>query len=76
VGHLKARAWISLPVVGGTGWTSGLSAYGTVLVLGLVGWFGVAQVPDDLTRSEILIPAGVMFALELVMDKIPYLDNL
>lgn len=65
-----------LPVVVGAGWTSGLSAYGTALVLGLVGRFGVGQVPDVLTRSEVLIPVGVMFALEFVVDKIPYVDNL
>jgi hypothetical protein len=65
-----------LPVVVGTGWTSGLSAYGTALVLGLLGRSGLDQVPDVLTRGEILIPAGLMFALEFVVDKIPYLDNM
>jgi Domain of unknown function (DUF4126) len=65
-----------LPVVVGTGWTSGLSAYGTALVLGLLGRSGLDQVPDVLTRGEILIPAGLMFGLEFVVDKIPYLDNI
>jgi hypothetical protein len=65
-----------LPVVVGTGWTSGLSAYGTALVLGLLGRSGLDQVPDVLTRGEVLIPAGLMFGLEFVVDKIPYLDNI
>jgi hypothetical protein len=66
----------ALPIVVGTGWTSGLSAYGTVLALGLLGRFGVAEVPDLLTRTGVLIAAAVMFAIEFVVDKVPYADNL
>jgi hypothetical protein len=64
-----------LPVVVGSGWTSGLSAYGTVLVLGLLGRLGIGDVPELLTRGEILAGAGVLFAIEFVVDKIPYLDH-
>jgi hypothetical protein len=64
-----------LPVVVGAGWTSGLSAYGTVVVIGLLGRFGVAPAPDVLTRGDVLIAAGAMFVIEFVADKIPYVDN-
>lgn len=66
----------ALPIVVGTGWTSGLSAYGTVLALGLLGRFGVAEVPDLLTRTGVLIAAAVLFGIEFVVDKVPYADNL
>ncbi len=64
------------PAVAASGWTSGLSAYGTVLVLGLLGRLGIGQVPQSLTRPGILIAAGVLFATEFIVDKVPYLDNL
>jgi hypothetical protein len=53
-----------------------LSAYGTVLALGLLGRFDVAEVPDFLTRTGVLIAAAVMFIIEFVVDKVPYADNL
>ncbi len=65
-----------LPVLVGTGWTSGLSAYGTVLVLGLLGRYGVGEVPDVLMQGNVLIAAGVLFAIEFVVDKVPYMDHL
>jgi hypothetical protein len=52
-----------------------VNAYGTVLVLGLLGRAGVGEVPDELTKSSILIAAAVMYAIEFVTDKVPYLDN-
>ncbi|MEP7160305.1 MAG: hypothetical protein ABI746_04315 [Dermatophilaceae bacterium] len=40
--------------------------------MGLLGRFaGVAAVPDALTRTDVLLAAAVLFALETVADKIP-----
>lgn len=65
-----------LPTVFATGWASGVNAYLTVLMLGLLGRFGgVEQVPLGLARTDVLLIAGAMFAVELVVDKIPYLDS-
>ncbi len=58
-----------------SGWASGVNAYATVLVLGLLGRAGVGEVPDELTKEPILIGAGVMYAIEFVTDKVPLLDN-
>ena len=58
-----------------SGWASGVNAYATVLVLGLMGRAGVGEVPEELTREPILIGAGVMYAIEFVTDKIPFLDT-
>jgi hypothetical protein len=65
-----------LPVVLTSGWASGINAYLVVLVLGLIGRFGeVAAVPEGLTRTDVLVVAAVMFIVELVADKIPYVDS-
>ncbi|MFN2613083.1 MAG: DUF4126 domain-containing protein [Solirubrobacterales bacterium] len=57
------------------GYASGLNAYGTTLMLCLLGRAGVGDVPHELTTTPILIGAAVMFAIEFVVDKIPYLDD-
>jgi hypothetical protein len=66
-----------LPLVFTSGWASGVNAYATVLVLGLLGRFaGVDQVPTGLERTDVLVAAAVLYALEFVTDKIPYVDSL
>ena len=57
------------------GYASGLNAYGTTLILCLLGRAGIGDVPHDLTSNPILIGSAVMFAIEFVVDKIPYLDD-
>jgi hypothetical protein len=64
-----------LPTLISTGWASGVNAWGTVLVLGLLGRAGVGEVPDELQQEPILIGAGVMYAIEFITDKVPFLDN-
>lgn len=66
----------ALPLAFTTGWASGINAYACVLILGLLGRFSdVAEVPHALTRTDVLIAAGVLFAFEFVADKIPYVDS-
>lgn len=64
-----------LPLVLTGGWASGISAYATVLILGIAGRTGLAEVPDLLVRTDVLVVAGVLTAIELVADKIPWLDS-
>jgi len=65
-----------LPLVFTSGWASGVNAYATVLMLGLLGRFaGVDAVPAALERTDVLVAAAVMYALEFVTDKIPYVDS-
>ncbi len=65
-----------LPWVFTSGWASGVNAYAVVLVLGLADRFGhLTQVPDALARTDVLAAAAVLFVLELVADKIPYVDS-
>lgn len=62
-------------LVAGSGWASGLNLYLVTLVLGLAGRLGWTDVPDVLTRTDVLIVAAVLFFIEFAADKIPYLDN-
>jgi hypothetical protein len=65
-----------LPWIFSSGWASGINGYAVVLLLGLAGRLGdVAGVPTALRRTDVLVAAGVLFALDVVADKIPYLDS-
>ena len=66
----------ALPLVFSSGWASGINAYLVVLVLGIADRVNdVAQIPDVLGRWEVLAVAFVMYAMEFVADKIPYIDS-
>ena len=59
-----------------SGWASGVNAYLVVLVLGFGDRLGVTDdVPDVLSRWEVLAAAGFLYAIEFVADKIPYVDS-
>lgn len=56
---------------------AGLNVSGTVAVLGLLARFGVLELPGDLGLLEsywVIGSAGVLFAVEVVADKIPLFD--
>lgn len=66
---------MELGLIAGSGWASGLNAYAVILVLGLLGRLGVADIPDELTSLPVLGAAGVLYLVEFFADKVPYLDN-
>jgi len=60
-----------------SGWASGINAYATVAVLGLVDRLSdSAAIPDTLGRTDVLVISLVMFAIEFVVDKIPVVDSM
>jgi hypothetical protein len=63
------------PTLFSTGWAAGVNAYATVALLNLLGRAGVGEVPDALEGDVVLAVAVVMYAIEFVTDKVPYLDN-
>jgi Domain of unknown function (DUF4126) len=66
----------SLALVFSSGWASGVNSYLVVLVLGIAERFGsFGQIPDVLGRWEVLGAAAVLYAMEFVADKIPYVDS-
>jgi hypothetical protein len=66
----------TLPLAIANGWASGLSAYGVVFLVGVMGRTGLAETPPALQRADVLIFVGVLLAVEFVADKIPYVDSL
>lgn len=59
-----------------TGWASGVNAYLVVLVLGVADRLGeFASIPDTLARTDVLVAAAALYAVEFVTDKIPYVDS-
>lgn len=63
-------------LIAGSGWASGLNLYLVTLLLGVAGRLGWGDVPEVLTRLDVMIVAGALYAVEFVVDKIPYLDNI
>lgn len=62
-------------MVAAAGWTSGINLYGTALFLGLAGRFGWTDSPELLQRPWVLAVLGGLYALEFVVDKVPWLDS-
>jgi len=59
-----------------SGWASGINAYATVFLLGMIGRFGAIEgIPDGFQRTDVLVVMGVLALAEFVADKIPYLDS-
>jgi Domain of unknown function (DUF4126) len=65
----------ALPLVLSSGWAAGINCYLAVLLTGVLGRLDVAEVPDALERTDVLVAAAAMYAVEFVADKIPYVDN-
>jgi hypothetical protein len=66
----------TIGILSGAGWASGINLYLVALMLGVAGRAGWADIPDVLVRTDVMIVAGVLFAVEFVADKVPYLDSL
>ena len=64
-----------LPLVVTSGWASGVNSYLVVLFLGVAGRLGLEGVPVVLTRTDVLVIAGLLYAMEFVADKIPLIDS-
>lgn len=62
-------------LIAGSGWASGINLYLVALLLGTAGRLGWADIPDVLTRLDVMIVAGVLYAIEFVADKVPFLDS-
>lgn len=62
-------------LIAGSGWASGINLYLVALMLGMAGRLGWAEIPDVLTRLDVMIVAGILFLIEFVADKIPFVDS-
>ncbi len=81
----RGRRWLGRPdrlgeptmietigILSGSGWAAGINLYLVTLMLGVAGRAGWADIPDVLTRVDVMIVAGVLFVVEFFADKVPY----
>jgi hypothetical protein len=69
----------TLSLVLGAGFSSGLNLYATVATLGLLQRFGVIQLPENLqvlSHPLVLAIAGVLYVMEFLADKVPFIDSI
>lgn len=70
--------WSSLGLAAVASSTSGLNLYATVLTLGLMQRYGWLQLPGEwspLSHTGVLALAAILFVIEFIADKVPYLDS-
>ncbi len=66
----------TIGLLAGSGWAAGLNLYLVTFLLGLAGRLDWLDVPSVLQRTDVMVVAGVLYAIEFVADKVPYLDNI
>lgn len=66
----------NLALVFSSGWGAGINSYLVVLILGVAeDLTKTARIPHVLGTWPVLVAAGVLYAVEFVSDKVPYLDS-
>jgi len=65
----------TIGILSGSGWAAGINLYLVTLMLGVAGRAGWADIPDVLTRVDVMIVAGALFVVEFFADKVPYFDS-
>jgi hypothetical protein len=71
--------WASTWLAVGAATTSGINLYATILTLGLLQRFRWLQLPSDwrlLGETWVLALAAILFLIEFVADKIPWVDSI
>lgn len=66
----------TIGLVAGSGWAAGLNLYLVTFLLGLAGRLDWLDAPSVLQRTDVMVVAGVLYAVEFLADKVPYLDNI
>ncbi len=59
----------------GAGWSSGISVYGVVALVGFAGRFGWIEAPSFVEQWWVICVGVVMFLVEFVIDKIALVDT-
>src|SRR5688500_6633575 len=76
---MSAEALAAIAVALGAGWASGLNVYAPMLVLGAAQRLGLATLPPDLeilASPWVMAAATVLFGLNFLADKIPFIDSI
>jgi hypothetical protein len=76
---VSAETLAAIAVALGAGWASGLNVYAVVLVLGAAHRLGLTTLPHDLAilaSPWVMAAAALLFALNFLADKIPFVDSI
>jgi hypothetical protein len=76
---MSGETLAALALALGVGWASGYNVYAAVLVLGAAQRLGLVALPHDLqvlASPWVMGVAALLFALNFLADKIPYVDSL
>ena len=68
----------TIAIAMGASWVSGINLYAAVATLGLLGRFAHLQLPGELevlTSWWVIGIAAVLYVIEFVADKVPYVDS-
>ena len=68
----------TIAIAMGASWVSGINLYAAVATLGLLGRFAELQLPGELqvlTNWWVIGVAVVLYVVEFVADKVPYVDS-
>jgi hypothetical protein len=65
----------TIGLLAGTGWAAGLNLYLATFLLGLAGRLDWLHVPSVLQRTDVMIVSGVLYGIEFLADKVPFIDN-
>ena len=65
----------ALPLIVATGWASGVNAYATVALMCVCGRMDLIELPSAFARTDVLVVALALFAVEFVADKVPLVDS-
>src|SRR3954471_23125819 len=68
-----------IAMAAGLGWASGLRLYAVLFFIGVLGYFGLAALPADLSvlsHPIVMMTTGALFAFEFGADKIPGFDSI
>jgi hypothetical protein len=65
----------TIGLLAGTGWAAGLNLYLATFLLGLAGRLDWLDVPSVVQRTDVMIVAGVLYGIEFLADKVPFIDN-
>src|SRR4051812_20520143 len=68
-----------IAMAAGLGWASGIRLYAVLFFIGVLGYFGIVQLPPDLTvlsHPAVMLTTGALFAFEFGADKIPGFDSI
>lgn len=68
----------TIALASGLSWASGLRLYATVFIVGLLAKFELITLPtslDILSNPIVLSVSGILFLIEFLADKVPYIDS-